>query len=59
MKFQTNPVLLENIRTQERWVCDDISRIKIIDNVDFLYIHPVNSLRVVLMRRDSLRRVNK
>ena len=51
------PVLFENIRNRERWVCDDISRVNHINAVEYLYVHRPDNDRIFMMRKDSLRKI--
>ena len=48
------PQLFENPINGERWVCDDIRQIKIIDGQKYISVHKPDQLRVAFMRRDSL-----
>lgn len=47
----------ENPVNQEKWVCEDINDIKVIDGVEFLQVHKPENNRVVLMRKDALKKV--
>lgn len=54
------PATLENPVTQERWMCEDINEIKVIDGVEFVHVHKTFSGtpgRKFLMRKDALKRV--
>lgn len=49
-----------NPMTREQWVCEDVTKTKIIDGVSYLHVHkPDNKYRQVLMRKDSLQKVVK
>ena len=58
MKIKNKPVLLENIRNREKWVCDDINKINYINNVEYLYVHRLDNDRLFMMRKDSLKQIN-
>lgn len=55
------PVTLENPVTQERWICEDLNDNKMIDGVEFIFVHQPLALgnpnRKFLMRKDALKRV--
>ena len=51
--------IFENPMNQERWVCENVNDVKIIDGVEFLQVHRHDNQRVVLMRKDALRKVKK
>lgn len=53
------PQLFENPINGERWVCDDVRQIKIIDGTGYISVHKPNQQRTVLMRRDSLRPIKQ
>lgn len=57
-KKKPNPILLENIRNRERWVCDDMTKINVINNIEYLYVHRTDNDRLFMMRKDSLKKVN-
>jgi hypothetical protein len=44
---------------KEQWICDDATRTKTIDGVTYLTVHRVDSYRKVLMRKDSLQKIEK
>jgi hypothetical protein len=53
------PVLLVNPRTNERYICENIRDVKIIEGVVYIEVHRENSPRLHLMRRDALVKVTK
>lgn len=57
-KKKSNPTLLENIRNRERWVCDDMTKINVINDIEYLYVHRTDNDRLFMMRKDSLKKVN-
>lgn len=57
-KKKPNPILLENIRNRERWVCDDMTKINVINDIEYLYVHRTDNDRLFMMRKDSLKKVN-
>ena len=44
---------------KEQWICDDVGKLKTIDGVTYLTVHKENSYRKVLMRKDSLQKIEK
>ena len=53
MSYFVNPL------NKEQWVCDDVTKFKVIDGVTYLQVHKEGSYRKVLMRKDSLQKVLK
>lgn len=52
------PTTFENLRTRERFVCDNIKTdIKLIEDVEFLLVHKVGTSRKILIRKDTLSKV--
>ncbi len=52
--FFVNPI------NKEQWVCDDIQKgSRQIDGITYLQVHKPDSFRKVLMRKDSLQKVDK
>ena len=52
------PMTFENLRTHERFVCDNIKTdVKTIDGVDFLLVHKEGTQRKMLIRKDTLSKV--
>ena len=58
-KSKIKPILFENIRNREKWVCDDITRINNINNVEYIYVHRPDNDRIFLMKKDALKQVEK
>ena len=53
-------MLFVNPINKEQWVCDDIQKgNRQIDGVTYLQVHKPDSFRKVLMRKDSLQKVDK
>lgn len=53
-------VLFVNPINKEHWICEDVHKsTKQIDGVTYLQVHKPDSFRKVLMRKDSLQRVEK
>jgi hypothetical protein len=51
-------ITFKNKFNGDRVICDDIhNNIKIIDGVEYYFVHLLNSPRKFLMRKDSLERV--
>jgi hypothetical protein len=51
--------LFVNPINKEQWICEDLSRTQVIDGVTYLHVHKPDSYRKVLMRKDSLLKVDK
>jgi hypothetical protein len=52
------PTTFENIRTHERFVCDNVKTdVKVIDGVEFLFVSKDATARKFLVRKDSLVKV--
>ena len=42
----------------ERFVCEDVRAVDVIDGVEYLVVHRPNEQRMFKMRRDALEKVN-
>lgn len=51
--------IFENPMNQECWICEDVNDTRTIDSVEFLQVHRPENMRIVLMRKDALKRVKK
>lgn len=49
------PRLLENIVTNEQFVCPDPRDLHVIEGVEYIPVQRVGQTRVMLMRKDALR----
>ena len=47
-------VTLKNRMNGERFICDDIRTVEIIDGVEYLFVHRPNEHRIFKMRKDVL-----
>lgn len=54
---KNKPILFENIRNRERWVCEDVTKINIISDVEYLYVHKPDNDRLFMIRKESLRKI--
>lgn len=53
-------MLFVNPINKEQWICEDVQKgSRQIDGVTYLQVHKPDSYRKVLMRKDSLQRVEK
>jgi hypothetical protein len=52
-------VIFKNPRTDERFVCEDITKTTNIDGVEFILVRKENKPQKHLMRKDSLVQVKK
>lgn len=50
-------VTLENQFTHERFICDDMRSVQVIDGVEYLSVYRPSNPRVVLIRKDALKRI--
>lgn len=41
----------------ERFVCDDVRAVEVIDGIEYLIVHRPNEHRIFKMRKDALERV--
>jgi hypothetical protein len=53
------PTHYENIVNKERFVCPDLTDVRIIDGIEYLRVLRESNRRECLVRRDSLRKVAK
>jgi len=47
-----------NILNGERFVCDDVLTVEVIDGIEYLIVHRPDEHRVFKMRRDALEKIN-
>ena len=52
------PVLFKNRMNNERFVCEDVRAVDVIDGVEYLVVHRPNEQRVFKMRKDALEKIN-
>lgn len=45
------PIKLLNSRTGETWLCDDVTKVKNVDGVDFLEVYQESKNRVFLINQ--------
>lgn len=55
--IMNQPIMLENPITKEQWLCDDFRPAKIIEGVEYILVRRKNQQRLVLMRKDTLKKV--
>jgi hypothetical protein len=48
------PMTFKNRMNGERFVCDDVRTVEVIDGVEYLIVHRPNEHRVFKMRKDVL-----
>ena len=51
------PMTFKNRLNGERFVCDDVRAVEVIDGVEYLIVHRPNEHRIFKMRKDALERV--
>ena len=49
-------VFLKNPVNGEKFICDDVKDIKIIEGIEYLTVHRHNNERLFLMRKDALKK---
>lgn len=52
-------VTLKNPRTGELWICEDVTKKRSIDGVDFIQVHGPDNNRLVWIAQSALTRINK
>jgi hypothetical protein len=52
------PMTFRNILNGERFVCDDVRTVEVIDGVEYLIVHRPDEHRVFKMRKDVLEKIN-
>ena len=48
------PMTFKNRMNNERFVCDNVRTVEVIDGVEYLLVHRPNEHRVFKMRKDAL-----
>jgi hypothetical protein len=48
----------KNRMNGERFICDDVRTVEVIDGVEYLVVHRPNEHRVFKMRKDVLEKIN-
>lgn len=49
----------KNRMNGERFVCDDVRTVEVIDGVEYLIVHRPNEHRMFKMRKDALERIKE
>jgi hypothetical protein len=49
----------KNILNGERFVCDDVRAVEVIDGIEYLIVHRPNEQRLFKMRKDALEKVKE
>lgn len=52
-------VYFENFRNRERFECQNLKDVKIIDGIEYLRVFRVGTQRDCLVRRDQLKKIGK
>ena len=52
-------VEFQNIYNQEKFYCENIKQVSLIDGIEYLSVQKPNSNRKFLMRKDSLKLISK
>jgi len=50
-------VVFKNRRSNEKFVCDNVRDVRVIEGVEYLQVHRPDNPRNFLMRKDALERV--
>lgn len=53
------PVEFQNIYSQEKFFCENLKQVSLIDGVEYITVKKPNNPRSFLMRKDSLKLINK
>lgn len=53
-EIDMKPVTFKNRVNNERFICDDVRTVEVIDGVEYLVVHRPNESRLFKMRRDAL-----
>jgi len=53
------PVTFENILNHEKFVCENTRDVQVIDGVEYLVVHRPSQERRFLMRKDTLKKLEK
>ena len=48
------PMTFKNRMNNERFVCDDVRTVEVIEGVEYLIVHRPNEHRIFKMRKDAL-----
>ncbi len=51
-------ITFKNRMNGERFVCDDVRTVEVIDGVEYLIVHRPNEHRIFKMRKDVLEKIN-
>ena len=49
--------LMSNPITQDKWVCEDLTNITVIDRVEFINVHKEGETRNFLVRKEALTKI--
>jgi hypothetical protein len=52
-------IYFENIVNKERFICPDLNDVRMIDGIEYLRVLREDTRRECLIRKDSLRKINK
>lgn len=52
-------VFFENVMNKEKFYCTDIKDVRIIDGVEYLRVFRLGTQRDVLVKKDSLQKINE
>ena len=53
------PVTMENIFNHEKFICENLRDVQVIDDVEYLIVHRIGQDRKFLMRKDTLKKLEK
>jgi hypothetical protein len=59
LKSKTKPIRLRNILSNEIWICEDYSNIKLVDGVEFIEVHRENNPRKFWMNKTTLIKIKQ
>jgi hypothetical protein len=52
-------VTLKNKLNGEKFVCEDLRQVEMIDGIEFLYVHRPNEKRILKVRKDILEKIKE
>lgn len=52
-------MMFKNIFNNERFICEDVHTVEVIDGVEYLVVHRPNEQRIFKMRKDALERIKE
>jgi hypothetical protein len=57
--MKLKPMTFKNKINGERFVCEDVRTVDVIDGIEYLTVHRPNETRIFKMRKDALEKESK